>query len=174
MVSIVDVLFDVEAYALQADLATMMSRVSPQGVHTFLADIAEPLLDDRLEHRFAAEGDDAVGQWLPLRPATQAIRASQGFGAAHPINIRTREMIDWMLSASVDVSIVGGDGVLTFPARGAPPSVASKIETAQGGRANPRTPPRPVVGLSDTDSVLITRDLAGYMTQGLIGSFTWA
>lgn len=173
MVDIVNVLFDVEMVDLQADLVTMMFRSSPQGVHTFLEGVAEPYLEDRLEQRFVTEGDDAVGQWLPLRQATQVIRASQGFGAAHPINIRTREMIDYMLNASADVTLIGSDGTLTFPSRGAPPSVEQKMQTAQAGKSYPRTPPRPVIALSDTDSVLITRDLASYMMQGLIGSFTW-
>lgn len=170
----IDVVFDVDILGLEKDLILLDAKLSPAGVSAFLSDIADPFLKERTENRFANEGDDVSGVWQPLKPSTQRIRASRGYGAAHPINIRTRQMIDYMLHSRPDVTVAGDDALLVYPAQNMPSEVAEKIRTAQEGKAYPQTPPRPVIGLSEYDAVLITRDLASWISQGLIGGLAWA
>lgn len=161
---------DVEDKEVLQYLSQIGQRISSQGLYAFLELNADPFLQLRLRSRFANEGDDAVGQWAPLAPATQAIRAGMGYGAAHPINVRTQDLLNYLTSSRADVEVTGSGATLTYPPRGASPSLDNKIRTAQQGKIQPATPPRPVVALSQIDDTAITRDLAQYITQGLAWS----
>lgn len=164
-----DLFVDVENAGVLASLQMLERRVSPLGLNEFLRLHADPYLQLRVRARFANEGDDAVGQWLPLSQTTEHIRASMGYGPAHPINVRSRQMLNEFMTSRADVVMSGMGAILTFPGGGMSSSVANKISVAQGGKANPATPARPVLALSATDSITITADLAKYMTTGLMG-----
>lgn len=154
---------------LAAQVAQLRHRLSNDGLEEFLEDIADPYLKDRVSSRFASEGDDAVNQWLPLDPTTVRIRQALGYGGAHPINVRTRDMISYLMNSGPETGIYPDGMELTFPARGAPTPVQEKIETAQMGKPFPNTPPRPVVALSNTDSDDLTMLLSDYIMESLMG-----
>lgn len=160
------VTLDADSRALSAQLAGLQHKLSDTGLEFFLEDMAHPFLVGRARARFGAEGDDAVGMWVPLDPTTEMIRRSLGYGGPHPINIRTRQMLNYIVNGYADVSAGGGGSELTFPARGAPTPIQEKIETAQIGKPWPMTPPRPVVALSGVDERVITSLLGDYITAG--------
>jgi hypothetical protein len=147
---------------------TLFERLSDSNLADYLEDQVDPYLKGRVADRFAAEGDDAVGMWLPLSPATEQIRQSRGYGGAHPINVRTREMLNYILTGQADVSGTGDGQMISFPSNGGPSPVMDKIKTAQQGKPDPNTPPRPVVALSDTDERDIMISLEEYLMEGLI------
>ena len=161
--------FDVDDRRLAAQVVALRDRLSNTGLEDFLEDYADPYLKQRVQSRFAAEGDDAVGMWVPLNPATVLIRQGLGYGGAHPINVRTHDLVNYLLHSGPDVSGIPDGAELTFPARGAPTPIQEKIETAQQGKPLPMTPPRPVVALSQTDEREIGILLADYLLQGLVG-----
>lgn len=160
---------DVDDRQLAAQIARLQHRVSNPGLEEFLEDIADPYLKDRVTARFASEGDDAVNQWLPLDPNTVQIRQALGYGGAHPINVRTRDMITYLMTSGPETGSVPDGMELTFPARGAPTPIQEKIETAQMGKPFPNTPPRPVVALAQSDNDNITTLLSDYIMEGLMG-----
>jgi hypothetical protein len=159
---------NVDSAAVMADIQHLMNTTDAPGLRKFLEDTADPYLQTRVRDRFSGEGDDASGQWLPLKPATESIRAALGYGPAHPINVRTGDMQDYLTNSRADVATLGQGAVLTFPPKGADALTAQKIETAQVGKNWPPTPARPVVALSVTDEAAIVMDLADYITQGLV------
>lgn len=160
---------DLDDRDLVNQLLALRHRLSDPGIEEFLEDIADPYLKDRAAARFSAEGDDAVGRWLPLDATTQQIRLALGYGAAHPINVRTRDLMTYILSSGPETSKVADGMQLTFPASGADPLTQEKIRTAQAGKAIPLTPPRPVVALSEKDGSDLTMLLSDYITEGLMG-----
>lgn len=161
--------FDLDDRQVIAQFLQLRDRLSDRGLANFLEDHVDPYLKQRTQNRFAAEGDDAVGMWVPLSPGTVIIRQSLGYGGAHPINIRTHDMVNYILHSTPDVSSIVDGMEINFPARGAPTPIQEKIETAQQGKPLPLTPPRPVVALSSTDDREIGVLLSDYLTQGLIG-----
>lgn len=163
---------DIDSKDVLADLTFLGEKLSPLGLRNFLELYVDPFLQHRVRERFQNEGDDAVGPWLPLSPATEAIRSAKGFGAAHPINVRTTEMLNFFMTSRADIVVGGGDAILTFPPKGGSSSVQNKIATAQGGKPFPSTPARPVVALSLTDQAQVMLDLQAYMLHGLLGSVT--
>ncbi len=162
-------IIDLDDRRIAAQIAQLRHRLSNDGLEEFLEDLADPYLKDRVSSRFASEGDDAVNQWLPLDPTTVRIRQALGYGGAHPINVRTRDMINYLMHSGPETGSVPDGMELTFPARGAPTPIQEKIETAQMGKPFPNTPPRPVVALSQTDSDDLTSLLSDYITEGLMG-----
>lgn len=133
-------------------------RLSAAGLETFMQHTVVPWLQARAVQRFASEGDDAVGKWTPLRRATELFRARQGFPPAHPINIRTHQMRDFIVNA--DGTISGGPGYasVNWPGgQGRGKKIAEKIRAAQGLTAG--TVARPVLGLSITDDIFISSQL---------------
>lgn len=165
----IEIIFDVDDVGVAQQLRTLSGRLGAEGLRRFMDDKVDPFLKDRAGMRFLAEGDDAVGRWLPLASSTQAMRAALGYGAAHPINVRTRDMITYMLQSQSDSRTSALGAELVYPREQMSPDIYDKIKTAQEGKAKPRTPPRPVVALSKVDQTRITTDLAEYMMQGLMG-----
>jgi hypothetical protein len=118
----------------------------------------DDFLSDRMVDRFAVEGDDASGQWPPLTETT--IRLKEAMGASgDEINVRTGDLIHWMVETSdIDVLPSAG-GMLEKPSRQifGDAIATKKLTTAQEGtNVNPMfpgavTPPRPVAVLSDRD-----------------------
>lgn len=133
----------------------------------FLETEVDLYLRKRITQRFAGEGDDVVGKWLPLAPATEKIRASKGYPPAHPINARTHYMEDFLVGQPGSVLPVGPAIVLTHPAASGGGLMDQKIETAQKGRGNPQTPPRPVLGLNEADLAFIHFQLVHHLFAGL-------
>lgn len=149
----------------------MLERVNtalhPVALVEFLTGEVVPFLNERGKARFASEGDDISGTWQPLAPATQNIRA---FGAAqglwniapdHPINVRSHELENY-ITGTIGYTVPGTEGaILTFPDPHAiTPELEAKMETAQRGRSNPRTPPRPVLGVNERDMTWVLERLA--------------
>ena len=144
---------------VQQMLQTIDSALSPVGLAQFLHGVVGPWVKQRAADRFKTEGDDAVGKWAPLQETTVKIREAAGFGGPHPINKRTGELEAYITGGQVGVQVAPGLGVMTFP-QDPPKTIAlkTKVETAQRGRSNPSTGPRPVLGLGE-------RDLAQVMTM---------
>ena len=126
-----------------------------------------PMLQESARTRFATEGAD-VGGWEPLHPQTIHIRQSMNFGAG-PINYRTGSLMDFVTSNEGNVSIAGGDAVLSWPDEDYPSqSVERAYAAAQNGRrarsetkpgGGKRTratqPARPVAELTEPDRQFI-------------------
>jgi hypothetical protein len=146
------------------------NKLGPQGLTAFLSMTVFPYLMDRAKQRFQDEGDDVVGKWAPLAPATEVIRQSMGYGGAHPINVRTGELERYITqgspSASVQASPLGA--FLQHPASAPSGKLKSKVKTAQQG--DPKfgrngTPPRPVLGMNEVDLGYVMTALAFFVGQ---------
>lgn len=124
-------------------------------------------LQHRAMGRFGLEGDDAVGKWTPLKLSTLLIRARKGFPTA-PINVRSGQMKSFVTGSFGTVATRGGEEELTWPNVGnMQGSLAKKIMTAQMGKPSPATPPRPVIGVGELDSIYITAELTQHIMRGL-------
>lgn len=157
-----DAIITMDASNATAMLLKLQLRLQAAGLEAFMHNSVVPWLQGRAAKRFGSEGDDASGRWTPLRRATELFRARQGFPEAHPINVRTFQMFDFITWA--DGSTSGGPGYasLNWPgSTGRAKAIAEKIRTAQG--LTPGTVARPVLGLSKTDDIFITSRLLTYL-----------
>lgn len=156
----VDVFVVGDATGVVAMLAHLEQKLLPTNIAVFLQTRIDPFLRARASERFQNEGDDVVGQWAPLLPATQAMRSAQGYGSDHPINRRTGEMEDYIVNSGGGVTIHPAGATLTFPGTPAGGQLADKVRTAQAGSANPVTVPRPVLGMNERDLAAVLTALA--------------
>lgn len=142
----------------------------------FLKDWVDPILRRRTESRFGTEGDDIVGAWQELAPATVQIRQDAGFPGSHPINERTGAMKRFLLDAPPDVVAHSIGATMWSPGRGVPAGVAKKIKTAQAGGSTPdgrNVPARPVLGVGPVDLEAIMVAMAKYIEKyQAVGSTT--
>lgn len=154
---------------VQAMLEQLDSALSPVGLAFFMKGAVHPHLQRRAVSRFAGEGDDAVGQWAPLKESTILIREGYGFGPG-PINRRTGELENYIVNSGSDVQSVPGMTSLVYPDPNAPrgPYLARKMHTAQKGKVSPSTRPRPVLGMNETDLAQVMTMLA-FHVQGYRG-----
>jgi hypothetical protein len=150
-------------------LLNLSSALSDSSLEEYLLTNGVGILSERTIDRFNAEGDDATGRWQPLAVTTQRIRQSLGYGAEHPINRRSDEMMDTVLSDPGEVTSAS-DVTLLWPGADLPQQVVEKLETAQHGKGNPNTPPRPVLAVSNIALDLVTEDLATHINSALMGS----
>lgn len=147
-------------------LGRLQRVLSPASIGAFLTTSAEQYLHNRAAQRFAHEGDDAVGQWQQLAFATQNIRSSQGFGAAHPINVRTGRLRDFIVNAPGSLQIDPTGAMLTLPGSQPSGELGEKFQTAQQGKP-PRTPARPVLAMSATDLAGVMSLLEVFIRSGV-------
>lgn len=160
----VQIVVDVDSENVEQMLARTTLALSTVGMFTFLSGVVGPWLKERAEDRFAAEGDDVSGKWLPLEAYTEQVRAAGGFGAAHPINRRTGEMENYITQGGWDVVSAAGFSQLTFPGNVPNSREATKVATAQIGASYPSTPARPVLGVNEVDLAFVLAALAAHVT----------
>lgn len=151
---------------LQHTVQTLWDRLE-FGVPNWMRDDLVDHLQQRARGRFAGQGDDASGPWAPLKPATEAIRASLGYSPAGPINIRTHDLYNYIVSDGGTVNYSGG-WTMTWPDRPGDQETLDKLQTAQRGKPSPNTIDRPVVALGVTDYNDILDSLAAFIVDGLI------
>lgn len=163
--TIIDINFEGDDSQVNRMLDYLDTKLSPEGMALWMENDLEEWLQARARNRFASEGGDAVGGggWLPLRPATEAIRASQGFPASHPINKRTGELEDLLTRGSAAIVVTGSGAIFKYPGKVPRGELKTKFQTAQQGRAYPRTPPRPVLGVDEMDLAFILRSLVDWI-----------
>lgn len=157
-ISIIGDFAGVEAMLLAVDTA-----LNPVAIAGFLGAEVDPWLRTRARSRFASEGDDAVGQWAPLKESTQDIRSQLGYGASHPINVRTGELENYITGGPNRLDVAPWGASLTFPNGNTPGDLKEKVEIAQIGGGDRNTVPRPVLGLSNTDLTFVLGALAGHI-----------
>jgi len=154
---------------VQAMLNKIDSALSVTGLAEFLYGAVGPWVKERAANRFVNEGDDVTGKWLPLAPATVEIRERSGFEGSHPINKRTGELEEYITQGQIGVTSSPGIASLKYPEN--PPrtkSVREKMKTAQQGRSNPHTMPRPVLGLNEKDLTQVLTMLAFFVQKGSV------
>jgi hypothetical protein len=139
--------------------------LSPKGLATFLQGEVDPYLRGRAEQRFSTEGDDVVGQWAPLKPATQNIRAELGYGPDHPINVRTGELMDYITQGNAATQMFPWGAGITLPGQPASGELLEKMIRAQAG--DERTVPRPVLGMNENDLIAVLLLLARYIRDSM-------
>lgn len=165
--------FDIvgDTAGVQAMLNHLDTAISPTGLMFFLTGTVGPWIRERAKDRFESEGDDVVGKWAPLAPATQEIRSRGEWpvGPTGPINKRTGELEAYVTGSDALVTGHSLGATLTFPGkRTSKRSIKTKMETAQKGRAKPRTPARPVLGLNEKDLSYVITMLAFHVQGGRV------
>ena len=146
-------------------LTSKTHAVSSVSLAQFLRSQAVPWFQDRADARFATEGDDAVGNWLPLKHPTQAIRRAAGYGATGPINVRTGQLEDFVTGSSGDVRSTANTASLKWPDETPQGELGRKIRTAQRGRKGANTLARPVIGMNQIDAAYLTNSLMGWIAD---------
>lgn len=146
-------------------LHRMDIALSPPALAEFLMGTVAPYLEGRAESRFLDEGDDVVGAWAPLSAATQNIRASLGYGADHPINVRTGELEEYITQGPPSTLMFPGGAGITLPGAPAQGELLEKMMRAQGG--DERTPARPVLGMNENDLIAVLLQLSTYISEAM-------
>lgn len=155
-------------------LSRLENTLGPVKLGAFLDTQVGPYLAQRGESRFKLEGDDVSGKWIPLSVATENIRAkgrTAGYwsvGDSHPINVRTHELENFITSGNSQVVPQGAFGSeLVYPdPSSAGFDIQDKMESAQIGKTHSGgldTPPRPVLGVGETDMVNVLTFLAMFV-----------
>lgn len=156
--------FDVDMTETLEDIEAVQSALSPVSIAAFMETTSDAIVKMRIAARFKSQGDDATGPWLPLKASTKTFRKLSGFAADGPINVRTGELLDWLMNVDPFVEVTNwGDTQATWPADQPDGWILRKFSTAQKGRGN--TPPRPVLRVSEVDLRLHEQALAAYITH---------
>lgn len=163
----VDFQIDVSDSNVQQNLQILAERLDV-GLQDFLQDDLASYLQDRVRYRFGVQGDDASGPWTPLSPATENIRASKGYPPAGPINVRTGDLRNFLLSNRGDTTRMSDIHMLTYPTDPPTPELFEKVRTAQRGKPSPNTPERPVLALGVYDYNRVHEDLARFLMLDLL------
>lgn len=138
------------------------------GMGAFMRTAMDPYLRRTAASYFRQQGGPGAGQavipWQPLEPATEQIRIAQGYQPG-PINDRSGEMKRF-ITQQPNPQILSGPGLATMFWPGAPSNqeTAKKLRTAAGGKAQPKTPPRPVIGVTQSDVVNTISLLSAWFT----------
>lgn len=140
---------EVDAFDVEKMLDIVMARLSGYNLSLYLRERAFPVLRDEVMDRFASEGDSKSGPWDPLTDTTQDIRSALGYPPAHPINVRSSEMMNF-LRDSRQIRFGEDWAEMDYPGDTDDPVLERKLQTAQEGSTdNPLgyrpTPPRPVL-----------------------------
>lgn len=152
---------DVNARRVDALLLRLDTAMSPLGIAQYMKVAVDPWIRRRVKERFDAEGDDAVGRWLPLSPETRIIRAAKGFQPDGPINVRTGELERFITQGAVErITPTSSGATYVYPGLGFGGELRTKYDTAQAGKKSPRTPPRPVVGIGERDLAHVLSSLS--------------
>jgi hypothetical protein len=167
--NMVEMIVEVDNRLVESLLLRLDTALSPFAIAAFLGGPVEEYIQGRAENRFRQEGDDVSGKWAPLKDATQAIRAQEGYGADGPIDRRTDRLMHYIVGSPGRSQATGLGATLTYP--GTPPTgeLLTKVQTAQRGKPYPNTPPRPVLGLGEEDLAQVLILLSIYTEEAIHG-----
>lgn len=145
--------WEVHDAEVEKALFNLTLLLSPPGLGAFLGTSIGPYLTRRAKERFSSEGDDASGPWAPLKPYTVQVREEGNWPVSgeHPINRRTGELENWVVGSGWDAYPTAAGATLRFPGTKPSGELRDKVQTAQHGRTNPSTVPRPVLAVNETD-----------------------
>lgn len=167
-------------HGVERMLAVLDTALSPIGISAFLGGAVGPYLKERARDRFINEGDDVSGRWAPLKQSTveRRERGDWAVSGAHPINVRTHELQNYITQSSWAVTPTPVGASLAYPGkRTSKKSLREKVKTAQQGKTHPSTVARPVLGMNEHDLGYVVAMLAfhvqgtGRWMQG--GGVTW-
>lgn len=127
------------------------TALNPFAIAGFLGAEVDPYIRTRARQRFRDEGDDVSGKWAPLAEATWTWRTGQGYQAQHPINKRSGELEGWVTESAHRMNVHTLGATLTMPGNRGGGELTTKVKTAQIGKPDPNTPPRPVIGMNEKD-----------------------
>lgn len=156
----------VDSRSLEKNMLDLEIFLSGMGLSAFLGSVMGPYLSKRAKARFASEGDDVTGPWTPLKPATVSFREEQNYGAG-PINRRTGELENWVVGSGWNAYPLGLGASMDYPKNKPTGELKDKVETAQKGRAFPKTVARPVLGLNENDMIFFQTALQLAVTEAL-------
>jgi len=164
--AVANVIINVES--VEKLLASAMFAVGPAGAAAFLGGPMQQVIKTRASERFTTQGEDVSGggwkAWEPLKDSTIDFRRAQGFGPT-PINVRTGELERYITQSDATVTPTATGAAMTYPGQPATGLVREKVETAQAGKPSPKTPPRPVLGLSTPDLELALVSMNQWIIQ---------
>lgn len=164
-------------------IVNVEAAVSSPSMEQFLSGRVDPYLKGQAEIRFRREGDSRTGKWKPLAKYTQRDRVWEGYGAEHPINVRTGDLHDY-ITRRPGVSRSGaGQAFLTLPGPGTALQ-EEKLSVAQRGKARNSigagpdgrekligsVPARPVLAMNMLDNRQIMRRLEQWVIAGVSGN----
>ncbi len=158
---------DVDTSDVESLLRRMDTAISDFGLAMFMNMRVHPYLQTRAKNRFKNEGDDVVGKWAPLLPATEKIRIRSQYpiGGASPINRRSDELMNYITGTDSAITSVAGVSILKFPGTAPTGELAEKVKTAQRGKNDPKTVSRPVLGVGLADLEFTTLQLALHISE---------
>lgn len=150
-------------------LFALSETLSPQRLTLYMSQVLKPFIQQRAAERFANEGDEVSGPWAELSEATVAIRENMGLPGAHPINVRTGQLQEFVTTTG-DVYPTAMQSVLAMPSWqgvGGDPQITEKLQTAQLGSPDGKTQPRPVLGLGAKDMTFALISLAAFIEENV-------
>lgn len=163
--------FQVYADSANVTLRNIEMALTGAGLSIFVSTRVRQWLQERAEARFAAEGDDASGRWVPLSDTTNKIRESLGYPPVTPINVRTGELKRHVESGKGDVGIDAFGVTYHWPGGTIAPGLERKMRGAQVGGT--RQPARPVAAVNIQDAagvlVLLSDFILGPQFRGGMG-----
>lgn len=150
---------------VQSKLWALDTALNPFAIARFLGAEVDPYIRTRARQRFRDEGDDVTGKWEPLHEATWNWRMNEGYPPEHPINKRTGELETYITDSPHNINVNTLGAVLVMP--GHPPTgeLKDKVSTAQTGRVDPNTRPRPVIGMNEQDLTAVMTMLFLYIAK---------
>ena len=163
---------DWDAYRSEAMLNSVMRAVGPTSLLSWLSGPADGYMTDEIVDRFAYEGDDKSGDWLPLTESTRRIREDLGFPGSNPINERTGGLLDFVMHSRDYISGSNWAG-MEIPGDPGQVDLERKLLHAQrGATENPRfpgaiTPPRPVLAVDESDMESLLKILEMHIMESV-------
>ncbi len=161
---------NVNSREVERMLEKVQDSLSPTGLDSFFNQRLAPFFRRRVSDRFAGEGDDASGEWAPLSNATVKIRESMGYPGAHPINVRSGSMKEFLEKAQGQTFPSEGATTFVFPGRSPGGKISERILNAQTGEngREKKNPVRPVLAVNPVDLEYAMYALMGYIEDGLV------
>ncbi len=163
-----NVVYEVDDRGVQKLLRRMDTALDPTAIAAFMGAVIHPYIQKRAKGRFASEGDDVSGKWDPLKEATNSFRihSQPSYPPEHPINARTGELERYITQSNPYISPTPAGAVYRYPGAPAKGELRTKVETAQIGKPDPNTRPRPVLGMNENDLAFVVTALATYIQVG--------
>jgi phage gpG-like protein len=119
----------------------------------------EKVFNEIARRTFESEGvSSAAGAWAPLAPSTERDRLRKGYGAAHPILVRTGDLKSSVVGRTGDTIIV------STPKYFAIGTADPKAKFHQSRRPRKKLPRRPIFEPTQDDKHDLVRPIRRYVT----------
>lgn len=160
--------FDLDPLPMVLTMEELQWRLKPTIMRGPFQEVIGEHFQQRTRRRFDLRGrTPEVPDWPALAQSTILEKMQGNYPEPTRPNVRTRDLMLWLQTATPTVTLAGGGMTMKYPGRRTALR-DKKLRLTQFGRKDGRVPARPTLGVDSVDTVAVSKFVKEWVETGIV------